>query len=104
MLIELIKKWKKMSKVQKWRYEEFYGTNRYKLIKLLLSEIVFLNNYYDKASCENEKRLLKNGLDKLDYLLMKQEQNYEDLSNGDFKMILMIIYGIFNNIVKNLNE
>jgi len=103
LLYELIKKWKKLSKVQKWQYEEFYLTNRYKLIKLLLSEIIFLDNCYKKASCENEKQLLKSAVDKLDYLLMRQEQNYDDLSDGDFKMILMIIYGILNNIIENLN-
>ena len=92
-----------MSKAQKWQYEEFYLTNRFKLIKLLLSEIIFLDNCYKKASCEKEKQLLKSAVDKLDYLLMRQEQNYDDLSDGDFKMILMIIYGILDNIIENLN-
>lgn len=93
-----------MSKAQNWQYEEFYLTNRYKLIKLLLSEIVFLNNCYKKVSCEKEKQLLKSAVDKFDNLLLKQEQNYEDLSDGDFKIIVMIIYGILDNILENLNE
>ncbi|MEE9379679.1 MAG: hypothetical protein V3V33_16765 [Candidatus Lokiarchaeia archaeon] len=91
-----------MSKTILWQYNKFVQSRKEKLVKMLISEIIFLKTRFKRAKNRDEISYLKNGLDKLDYLLNRLKNNSSDMSEEDFDKIIMIIYHIFKEIAKKL--
>lgn len=93
-----------MSKVIKWKYNDFYGNQlrREKLVNMLLSEIIFLKNQVNKYNSEKQNIHIKNGLIKLEYLLNILKNSDSELDDSDFDKIIAFIYEIFKCIIENL--
>jgi len=91
-----------MSKTILWQYNKFVQSRKEKLVSMLISEIIFLKTRFKRAKNKDEISYLKNGLDKLDYLLNKLKNNSSDMPEEDFDKIIMIIYHIFKEIANKL--
>ena len=91
-----------MSKATFWQYNEFIQSRKDKLVKMLISEIIFLKTRVKRAKNNDGMNYLKKALDKLDYLLNKLKKYSSDMSEEDFDKIVMIIYKIFKEIAANL--
>jgi len=91
-----------MSKAVIWQYYSFIVSRKEKLTNMLISEIIFL-----KAKLKNSKDIgeinhVKDGLEKLEYLLNKLKEYDLDMSKEDFDNILVFIYQIFEDIALHL--
>ncbi len=91
-----------MSKAIKWQYNEFFQSRREKLINMLISEIIFLKKRFKEAEKKDEMDYLKNGLNRLDYLLNMLKNNSSDMPEEDFDKVIMLIYQIFKDIAESL--
>ena len=91
-----------MSKAIIWQYNEFIQSRKEKLVKMLISEIIFLKTRFNKTNNKAQMNHLEKALDKLDYLLNQLKNNSSDMPEGDFDKIIMIIYKIFKEIADNL--
>lgn len=91
-----------MSKSLFWQYNEFIEFRKEKLVSMLISEIIFLKTRFKSLKNIDEMHILKNALDKLEYLLNKLKKNSSDIPEEDFDKIIMMIYKIFKEIVDNL--
>ncbi|MCK4481328.1 MAG: hypothetical protein KAV01_12435 [Candidatus Lokiarchaeota archaeon] len=90
-----------MSKAIIWQYNEFIQSRKEKLVKMLISEIIFLKTRFNKTNNKAQMNHLEKALDKLDYLLNQLKNNSSDMPEGDFDKIIMIIYKIFKEIADN---
>lgn len=95
-------RFKKMSKAIYWQYNEFIQSRKEKLVKMLISEIIFLKTNIQKVRNQTEIQELKIALDKLEFLLTKLEKVSSDIPETDFDKIIMLIYGIFKVIAEKL--
>jgi len=93
-----------MSKAIIWQYNEFIQSRKEKLVKMLISEIIFLKTHFKRAKNKHEKFHLKKALDKLEYLINKLKENCSNMSEEDFDRVLMVIYRIFKDIADNLER
>ena len=93
-----------MSKVIKWQYSDFFEPRREKLVNLLLSEIIFLKSHLKKLTLKKKIVSIEIALDKLDYLLNILKNNDTELSDKDFDKVVLIIYQIFQEIIKQLDS
>lgn len=91
-----------MSKTILWQYNKFVQSRKEKLVSMLISEIIFLKTRFKRANNRDEISYLKNGLDKLDYLLNKLKDNSSEMPEEDFDKIIMMIYHIFKDIANKL--
>ncbi|MHA2288510.1 MAG: hypothetical protein ACXABG_06970 [Promethearchaeota archaeon] len=91
-----------MSKVIKWQYPDLFEPRREKLVNLLLSEIIFLKSHLKKLSVTEKTRAIEIALSKLDYLLNTLKNVDTELSDEDFDKIVLIIYRIFQEVIKKL--
>ena len=91
-----------MSKAIFWQYNQLVESRKEKLANMLISEIIFLKTRVKRAINKDEISYLRNGLDKLDYLLNQLKNNSSDMTEGDFDKIVMIIYHIFNEIANKV--
>ena len=91
-----------MSKTIVLPYNVFVESRKDKLVNMLISEIIFLKTRVKRAINKDEISYLRNGLDKLDYLLNQLKNNSSDMTEGDFDKIVMIIYHIFNEIANKV--
>ncbi|NVM37622.1 MAG: hypothetical protein HWN81_18655 [Candidatus Lokiarchaeota archaeon] len=91
-----------MSKAIYWQYNEFIQSRKEKLVKMLISEIIFLKTNIQKVRNQTEIQELKIALDKLEFLLTKLEKVSSDIPETDFDKIIMLIYGIFKVIAEKL--
>ncbi len=91
-----------MSKIVLWSYDNIIQLRKVKMVKMLLSEIIFLKTRFERTRNKQEISYLKNGLDKLEFLLNKLENNNSNISEKDFDRIIMLIYHIFREITHNL--
>jgi hypothetical protein len=93
-----------MSQLYKWQFKEFFNNGREKVIQLLLSEIVFLNHCLNKAKNRKEKKIIKEACETLEKLLIAQQrQFYINLSEEDYKNIILIIIQVFNKVVNKIS-
>lgn len=93
-----------MSQLYKWQFKEFFNNGREKVIQLLLSEIVFLNHCLNKAKKRKEKKIIKEACETLENLLIAQQrQFYINLSEEDYKNIILIIIQVFNKVVNKIS-
>ncbi|MFX0178057.1 MAG: hypothetical protein ACFE85_17705 [Candidatus Hodarchaeota archaeon] len=93
-----------MSKVVKWQYNDFFESRIDKLANLLLSEIIFLKNHCKHITGKNDLVCIESALDKLDYLLNVLKDKQNDLTDDDFDKVILLIYNIFREIAKKLEE
>jgi len=91
-----------MSNAIFWQYNQLVESRKEKLANMLISEIIFLKTRVKRAINKDEISYLRNGLDKLDYLLNQLKNNSSDMTEGDFDKIVMIIYHIFNEIANKV--
>ncbi|MFX1494694.1 MAG: hypothetical protein ACFFBZ_10470 [Promethearchaeota archaeon] len=93
-----------MSKVIKWKYNDFFGKQfrREKLINMLLCEIIFLKTQISKYKLNDPQNHIKLGLRKLECLLNILKNNDSELSDSDFDKIIRFIYETFKIVVENL--
>ncbi|MFX1500049.1 MAG: hypothetical protein ACFFDH_03695 [Promethearchaeota archaeon] len=91
-----------MSRSIIWPDYKFFQPRKEMLINMLLSEIIFLKIRFKKTGNREEISYLKNGLDKLDFLLNKLKNNNTNISEKDFDKIIMLIYHIFREITIKL--
>jgi hypothetical protein len=91
-----------MSKVIKWQYPDLFEPRRDKLVNLLLSEIIFLRSHLKKHTLDKKTESIEIALNKLDFLLNTLKNNDTELSDKDFDKVVLIIYQIFQEIVKKL--
>ena len=57
-----------MSKALFWQYKEFMPSRKQKLVKMLISEIIFLKTRFERIDNKDELSYLKNALNKLEYI------------------------------------
>ncbi|MFW9937071.1 MAG: hypothetical protein ACFFD5_05440 [Candidatus Thorarchaeota archaeon] len=93
-----------MSKVTKWQFNELFESRRDKLVNLLLSEIIFLKSHCKYLTSKNEVKCIESALDKLDYLLITLKDKESELNDSDFDKVIMLIYNIFREIAKKLEQ
>ena len=93
-----------MSKVIKWQYSDFFELRREKLVNILLSEIIFLKSHMKKLSITEKRGCIEIALDKLEYLLNTLKKIDTDLTESDFDKVILIIYQIFQEIIKQLES
>jgi hypothetical protein len=93
-----------MSKIIKWQYDDFFQDRRFKLINILLSEVIFLKTHLKRSKCASEKYYIREALEKLEYLLEILKKNETCLSDADFDKIINFIYQIFQDIAKKLEK
>lgn len=93
-----------MSKAIIWQYNEFIQSRKEKLVKMLISEIIFLKTRFERAKNKEEIYHLKKALDKLEYLLTKLNKYSSDMPEEDFDKILILIYRIFKDIADILEQ
>lgn len=93
-----------MSQLYKWEFKEFFQNDREKLIQLLISEIVFLNQCLIKAKKRQERKIIKKNCRKLEKLLITQQRLIEvNLSDEEYKIVILMIIQGFNKIVNKLS-
>ncbi|TFF99502.1 MAG: hypothetical protein EU542_08965 [Promethearchaeota archaeon] len=93
-----------MSKIIKWQYDDFFQDRRFKLINILLSEVIFLKTHLKGSKCASEKYYIREALEKLEYLLEILKKNETCLSDADFDKFINFIYQIFQDIAKKLEK
>ncbi|MBY9020768.1 MAG: hypothetical protein KGD67_06910 [Candidatus Lokiarchaeota archaeon] len=93
-----------MSKVIKWQYSEFYNLRREKLVNLLFSEIIFLKSHFKKQINTEKRGCIEIALDKLEYLLNSLKKIDSELTESNFDKVVLIIYQIFQDIIKQLES
>ncbi|MFX1445424.1 MAG: hypothetical protein ACFFHV_18570, partial [Promethearchaeota archaeon] len=77
---------------------------REKLIQLFISEIVFLNQCLIKAKKRQERKIIKKNCRKLEKLLITQQRLIEvNLSDEEYKIVILMIIQGFNKIVNKLS-
>ena len=91
-----------MSKSILWPYNKFIQPRKEKLVNMLVSEIIFLKTRFKRVKNKDEISYLKNGLDKLDFLLNKLKNTKSEMSEEDFDKLIMLIYHIFREITNQL--
>ncbi|MFX1363691.1 MAG: hypothetical protein ACFFCE_09215 [Promethearchaeota archaeon] len=91
-----------MNKTVLWPYNEVISLRKEKVLKMLLSEIIFLKARLEGTKMKEEISYLKKGLDKLDFLLNRLKNNYSNISEMDFDRIILLVYNIFREIINNL--
>lgn len=93
-----------MSQVYKWQFRELFQNDRDKVIQLLISEIVFLNNCLNKVKKRKERRIIKKASKKLEKLLITQQGQFDvNLLEQDYKNIILIIIQVFNKAINKLS-
>jgi len=93
-----------MSQLYKWQFKDFFQNDREKVIQCLISEIVFLNHCLNKAKKRKERKIIKKTCKKLEKLLIAQQGQLDvNLSEGDYKNVILIIIQAFNNVVNKLS-
>ncbi|MFX1337353.1 MAG: hypothetical protein ACFFDK_01945 [Promethearchaeota archaeon] len=93
-----------MSQLYKWEFKEFFQNDREKLIQLFISEIVFLNQCLIKAKKRQERKIIKKNCRKLEKLLITQQRLIEvNLSDEEYKIVILMIIQGFNKIVNKLS-
>ncbi|MFX1445430.1 MAG: hypothetical protein ACFFHV_18600 [Promethearchaeota archaeon] len=93
-----------MSHLYKWEFKEFFQNDREKLIQLFISEIVFLNQCLIKAKKRQERKIIKKNCRKLEKLLITQQRLIEvNLSDEEYKIVILMIIQGFNKIVNKLS-
>ena len=90
-----------MSKVIKLKYNDFFQSNKIKLLQILISEIVYLNKFLSESINDNDKKILKKAIDELYYIFQIIEKRNVDLSDRDFDKVIKYIYQIIENILLN---
>lgn len=93
-----------MSKALFWQYNDFIQSRKEKLVNMLISEIIFLKNRFDRTDNKEDVDFLKNALNKLEYLSNKLKKYSIDMSEEDFDKVIMLIYHIFKEIADNLEQ
>lgn len=91
-----------MSKTIKCQFKDFFQSRKEKLTNMLISEIVFLKANIKKDKNTSNLHYLRDGLDKLEYLLNNLRKYSSAMLEEDFDKILIMIYHIFQNIADNL--
>ena len=93
-----------MSQLYKWQFKDFFQNDREKVIQLLLSEIVFLNHCLNKAKKRKERKIIKEACETLEKLLIAQQGQLDvNLSEEDYKIVILIIIQAFNKVVNKLS-
>jgi len=93
-----------VSKTIVWQYNEFIQSRKEKLVRMLISEIIFLKTRFERANNKKEISYLKKALDKLEFLLIKLKIYSSDIPEEDFDKVIMLIYRIFKEIADNLEQ
>ncbi|MFW9988017.1 MAG: hypothetical protein ACFFC3_05120 [Candidatus Odinarchaeota archaeon] len=91
-----------MSKSILWSDNKFFQPRKEILVNMLLSEIIFLKTRFERTRNKKEISYLKNGLDKLEFLLNNLKKNNSNMPKEDFDKIIMLIYHIFREITIKL--
>ena len=93
-----------MSQFYIWQFKDFFQNDREKVIQCLISEIVFLNHCLNKAKKRKERKIIKKTCKKLGKLLIAQQGQLDvNLSEGDYKNVILIIIQAFNKVVNKLS-
>ena len=93
-----------MSQLYKWQFKDFFQNNREKVIQLLISEIILLNHCLNKAKTRKERKIINKACNKLKKLLIAQQGQLDvNLSEEDYKTVILIIIQAFNKVVNNLS-
>jgi hypothetical protein len=93
-----------VSKTIVWQYNEFIQSRKEKLVRMLISEIIFLKTRFERANNKKEISYLKKALDKLEFLLIKLKIYSSDIPEEDFDKIIMLIYHTFKEVADNLDH
>jgi len=92
-----------MSQLYRWQFKDFFQNDREKIIQLLISEIVFLNHCFNKAKKRKERKIIKKTCKKLEKLLIAQQGQLDvNLSEEDYKNVILIIIQAFNKGINKL--
>jgi len=93
-----------MSQLYKWEFKDFFQNGREKIIQLLISEIIFLNHCLNKAKKRKERKIINKACRKLEKLLITQEGQLDvNLSEEEYKDIILIIIQAFNKVINKLS-
>jgi len=91
-----------MSKVLKYNNVEIFQDRREKIVKLLLSEILFLKQQSKKHQIENKYPIINIALNKLDYLLNILIKKETDLTEAEFNKMILLVHDIIQDIASYL--
>jgi len=83
--------------------EPSHKNNRERIIQLLINEIVFLGNCYQKAKNQIGRRYIKNAGYKLQKVLAKQQkQKNVILPYDEYQKSMMFIYHTIEDVVNKI--
>jgi hypothetical protein len=93
-----------MSEIMNWEFKVLFSNNREKIIQLLISELIFLEECFKKARNKKERDIIKNTHKKIEEILIAQQKNVDNiLSEKDYENLITRIYHLLNNIVERIN-
>ncbi|MFW9898632.1 MAG: hypothetical protein ACFFDO_05165 [Candidatus Thorarchaeota archaeon] len=85
--------------------EPSHKNNRERIIQLLINEIVFLGNCYQKAKNQIGRRYIKNAGYKLQKVLVKQQKQKQKnviLPYDEYQKSMMFIYQTIEDVVNKI--